>query len=55
MATLLVQPSSEMQEMIRHELKENIETRDSDLQIIKDWLAKEPHLPDTWGKYLVFN
>ncbi|XP_044737796.1 alpha-tocopherol transfer protein-like [Chrysoperla carnea] len=48
MATLLIHPDSEMQERIRSELKENVTTRESDLQIIKEWLAKEPHLPDTW-------
>lgn len=42
---LLIQPSDEMSKQIRVELNENIATRDSDLQIIKEWLAKQPHLP----------
>ncbi|BET01458.1 SEC14 [Nesidiocoris tenuis] len=41
----LVQPSPEMQVKIREELKENVETRDSDLEHIKNWLKMQPHLP----------
>jgi hypothetical protein len=48
--SLLVQPSPELQIHIRKELNEDVNTRDSDLQAIKDWLQKQPHLPDTWGK-----
>lgn len=47
----LVQPDPEMQVFIRKELNENVDTRDSDLQHIKEWLQKQPHLPDTWGKF----
>ncbi|VEN51372.1 unnamed protein product, partial [Callosobruchus maculatus] len=46
----LVQPSPELQTFIRKELNEDVSTRDNDLQYIKDWLLKQPHLPDTWGK-----
>lgn len=46
----LVQPSPEMQEMIRKELNEDVNTRDKDLETIKEWLKKQPHLPDEWGK-----
>ncbi|XP_044763472.1 alpha-tocopherol transfer protein-like [Coccinella septempunctata] len=44
----LVQPSPELQINIRKELNEDINTRDRDLQHIKEWLLKQPHLPDTW-------
>lgn len=48
--SLLIQPSPELQLSIRKELNENVNTRDSDLQAIKEWLLKQPHLPDSWGK-----
>ncbi|XP_043265212.1 alpha-tocopherol transfer protein-like [Colletes gigas] len=53
---LLVQPSEEMSEKIRVELNENVATRDSDLEIIKEWLAKQPHLPNTYddGRLMTF-
>lgn len=41
----LVQPGPEMQAFIRKELNENVNTTESDLQHMKDWLAKQPHLP----------
>ncbi|KAL3271402.1 hypothetical protein HHI36_021883 [Cryptolaemus montrouzieri] len=44
----LVQPSPELQINIRRELNEDINTRDSDLKHIKEWLLKQPHLPDSW-------
>lgn len=47
---LLVQPSGELWEAIRVELKEDVTTRDRDLAAIKDWLKKQPHLPDEWGE-----
>ncbi|CAH0713573.1 unnamed protein product, partial [Brenthis ino] len=47
-ADLLVQPSGELSKKIRIELKEDLNTRDRDLAAIKDWLRKEPHLPDEW-------
>lgn len=46
----LVQPDPEMQILIRKELNEDENTRDRDLEHMKDWLLKQPHLPDTWGK-----
>lgn len=46
---LLVQPSGELSKKIRIELKEDIETRDKDLATIKEWLRKQPHLPNEWG------
>ncbi|CAG9559147.1 unnamed protein product [Danaus chrysippus] len=45
---LLVQPSGELSKKIREELKEDPATRDRDLAAIKDWLRKQPHLPDEW-------
>ncbi|XP_033322708.1 alpha-tocopherol transfer protein-like isoform X2 [Megalopta genalis] len=42
---LLIQPSEEMSKQIREELNENVTTRDKDVEIIKEWLSKQPHLP----------
>lgn len=39
-----------MSKLIRVELNENLETREKDLEYIKEWLKKEPHLPDEYGK-----
>ncbi|XP_018568173.1 alpha-tocopherol transfer protein-like [Anoplophora glabripennis] len=47
----LVQPGPELQITIRKELNEDVNTRDSDLQHIKEWLLKQPHLPDTWDEH----
>lgn len=46
----LVQPTPELQINIRKELNEDVSTRESDLQHIKEWLLKQPHLPNSWGK-----
>ena len=46
----LVQPSPEQQLRIRSELNEDVNTRDSDLAHIKEWLARQPHLPNWEGK-----
>lgn len=46
----LVQPSPEMQIHIRKALNEDVDTRQSDLEHIKEWLTKQPHLPDTWDE-----
>ncbi|KAG7197628.1 hypothetical protein KM043_013409 [Ampulex compressa] len=43
---LLIQPTEEMSKLIRVELNENVATRDKDLETIKEWLAKQPHLPE---------
>ncbi|XP_026490734.1 alpha-tocopherol transfer protein-like [Vanessa tameamea] len=45
---LLTQPTEELSKEIRIELNENINTRDRDLAAIKEWLRKEPHLPNEW-------
>ncbi|XP_063219070.1 clavesin-2 [Bacillus rossius redtenbacheri] len=52
----LIQPSPEMQLHIRGELNEDEDTRDSDLEHIKDWLSKQPHLPhfDDDGRIMTF-
>ncbi|XP_012253461.2 alpha-tocopherol transfer protein-like [Athalia rosae] len=42
---LLIQPSEEMSKQIRVELNEDPTTRQADLATIKEWLAKQPHLP----------
>lgn len=42
---LLVQPTEEMSKRIRVGLNENPATRDKDVEVIKEWLAKQPHLP----------
>uniref|UniRef100_A0A2H1WHQ3 SFRICE_008001 n=1 Tax=Spodoptera frugiperda TaxID=7108 RepID=A0A2H1WHQ3_SPOFR len=49
-SVMLVQPKGELWEKIRVELNENVNTRDQDLATIKDWLKKQPHLPDEWGE-----
>lgn len=49
-SVMLIQPEGEMWEKIRVQLNENINTRDQDLAHIKDWLKKQPHLPDEWGE-----
>ncbi|XP_015592932.1 alpha-tocopherol transfer protein-like [Cephus cinctus] len=41
----LVQPTEEMSQQIRIELNEDPATRDRDLEIIKEWLSKQSHLP----------
>ena len=46
----LIQPDLDMQAFIRKELNENVNTNESDLQHIKDWLAKQPHLPQFEGE-----
>lgn len=49
---LLVQPSGEIWKQIRVELNENVSTNERDLAAIKEWLKKQPHLPDEWGKII---
>lgn len=49
----LVQPTSEMQLRIRSELNEDVNTRDSDLEHIKEWLWRQPHLPNWEGKWII--
>lgn len=49
---LLIQPSEEMSKQIRMELNENVATRDKDVEVIKEWLSKQPHLPQFDGNYI---
>lgn len=49
---LLIQPTEEMSKQIRVELNENVATRDKDVEVIKEWLAKQPHLPEFDGNRL---
>jgi hypothetical protein len=46
----LIQPDIGMQAFIRNELNENVNTNEADLLHIKDWLAKQPHLPKFEGE-----
>lgn len=46
---LLIQPTEEMSKQIRVELNENVATRDKDVEVIKEWLSKQPHLPEFDG------
>ncbi|KAI8441981.1 hypothetical protein MSG28_005646 [Choristoneura fumiferana] len=46
---LLEHPTGEMARKIRIELKEDLDTCDRDVALIRDWLKKQPHLPDDWG------
>lgn len=46
----LVQPTPEQQLRIRSELNEDVSTRDNDLMHIKEWLMRQPHLPNWEGK-----
>ncbi|KAJ3652346.1 hypothetical protein Zmor_018321 [Zophobas morio] len=45
---ILEKPSAQLQMLIRTKCNENVETRNQDLENIKEWLRKQPHLPDTW-------
>ncbi|CAH0713572.1 unnamed protein product, partial [Brenthis ino] len=55
-AATLVQPTGEMWKKIRVELNEDVNTRDQDLAAIKEWLKKQPHLPNEWdeGRIMTF-
>lgn len=46
---MLIQPNPEMQVMIRKELNEQLSSCETDLQIIKEWLWMQPHLPNWDG------
>lgn len=47
---ILEQPAGEMWKSIRVELKEDVNTRDRDAAAIREWLKRQPHLPNDWGK-----
>jgi hypothetical protein len=48
---LLVQPTPEQQIHIRKTFNEDENIRDQALDTIKNWLRKQPHLPDTWDEH----
>ncbi|XP_043515359.1 alpha-tocopherol transfer protein-like [Frieseomelitta varia] len=50
---LLIQPTEEMSKQIRMELNENVATRDKDVEVIKEWLSKQPHLPQFDDDYRI--
>lgn len=50
----LVLPTPEQRVFIWKELNDDVKTRDQDVEHIKEWLLKQPHLPDTWGMYTSF-
>ncbi|XP_033218255.1 uncharacterized protein LOC117173723 [Belonocnema kinseyi] len=50
---LLIHPTEEMSKQIRVELNENVETRDKDVETIKEWLKKQPHLPEFDDDYRI--
>ncbi|XP_044260173.1 alpha-tocopherol transfer protein-like [Tribolium madens] len=51
----LVIPDEEQQKVVRAALNEDVNTRQRDLEAIKEWLRKEPHLPDTWDDVALMN
>lgn len=50
---LLIHPTEEMSKQIRVELNENVDTRDKDVETIKEWLKKQPHLPQFDGEIFI--
>lgn len=46
----LVQPTAEQSSLIRKELNEDENSREKDLEHIKDWLKRQPHLPPFNGE-----
>lgn len=49
---MLLQPSGDMDAKIRQELREpeTLDAIEKDVQAIRDWLARQPHLPKDMGK-----
>ncbi|XP_063368553.1 alpha-tocopherol transfer protein-like [Cydia amplana] len=54
-AATLVQPTGELWKKTRIELNEDQNTKDRDLDIIKEWLRKQPHLPDEFDEQCLRN
>lgn len=50
----LVQPTPDMRVFIRQELREpeNPEDIEKDVAAIREWLSRQPHLPQDMGMYL---
>lgn len=51
----LLPPTVEQQKRIDEELPPDPEMRKRDIIAIKEWLAKQPHLPKNMGKIQYFN
>ncbi|CAB3220130.1 unnamed protein product [Arctia plantaginis] len=54
-SVMLVQPHGELLAKIREDLHEVVSSRENDLAAIKDWLKKQPHLPDEMEDSFLLN